>query len=60
VSDIAATIAAAKAAGATINGEVATVPIGGMPVKIAMLVDPDGNVLELMELPKGATKLPHP
>ena len=60
VSDIAATIAAAKAAGATINGEVATFPIGGMPVKIAMLVDPDGNVLELMELPNGATKLPHP
>jgi hypothetical protein len=25
-----------------------------------MMVDPDGNVLELMELPKGATHLPHP
>jgi predicted enzyme related to lactoylglutathione lyase len=60
VSDVAATVAAAKAAGATINGEVVSVPIGGMPVKIAMLVDPDGNVLELMELPKGVDHLPHP
>jgi hypothetical protein len=24
------------------------------------LTDPDGNVLELMELPGGADKLPHP
>jgi hypothetical protein len=31
-----------------------------MPVKIATLVDPDGNVLELMELPKGVDHLPHP
>ena len=60
VSDLAATVAAAKKAGATMNGEVVTVPIGGMPVKIATVVDPDGNVLELMELPNGATKLPHP
>jgi predicted enzyme related to lactoylglutathione lyase len=60
VSDLAATVAAAKAAGASIEGDVVTVPIGGMPVKIAMVVDPDGNVLELMELPKGATHLPHP
>jgi predicted enzyme related to lactoylglutathione lyase len=60
VADLAATISAAKAAGATMNGEVVTVPIGGMPVKIATIVDPDGNVLELMELPNGATKLPHP
>jgi predicted enzyme related to lactoylglutathione lyase len=60
VSNLAATLSAAKAAGATVNGEVATVPIGGMPVKIATVVDPDGNVLELMELPNGATKLPHP
>jgi hypothetical protein len=29
-------------------------------VKIATVVDPQGNVLELMELPKGATHLPHP
>jgi hypothetical protein len=42
------TVAAAKAAGATMDGE-----------KIAMLVDPDGNALELMELPKGLTHLPH-
>ena len=55
VSDVAATVAAAKAAGASMQGEVVSVPIGGMPVKIAKLVDPDGNVLELMELPKGAT-----
>jgi predicted enzyme related to lactoylglutathione lyase len=60
VTDIAATVAAAKAAGASMEGEVVTVPIGGMPVKIATLVDPDGNVLELMELAKGANHLPHP
>jgi predicted enzyme related to lactoylglutathione lyase len=59
VTDIAASVAAAKAAGASIDGDTVTVPIGGMPVKIAMLVDPDGNVLELMELPKEATHLPH-
>jgi hypothetical protein len=29
-------------------------------VKIATVVDPDGNVLELMELPKGVDHLPHP
>ena len=60
VSDVAATAAAAKAAGASLQGEVAAVPIGGMPVKIATMVDPDGNVLELMELPKGVDHLPHP
>ncbi len=60
VSDLAATVAAAKTAGATMQGEVVTVPIGGMPVKIATVVDPDGNVLELMELAKGAATLPHP
>lgn len=60
VSDLAATLAAAKAAGGTLEGEVVTVPIGGMPVKIASVVDPDGNVLELMELPNGAKTLPHP
>jgi predicted enzyme related to lactoylglutathione lyase len=59
VPDIAAGVAAAKAAGASMQGDVVSVPIGGMPVKIAMLVDPDGNVLELMELPKEATHLPH-
>jgi hypothetical protein len=31
-----------------------------MPLKVAMLVDPDGNVLELMELPKGVSHLKHP
>jgi predicted enzyme related to lactoylglutathione lyase len=60
VSDVAATVAAARAAGASMEGEVVSVPIGGMPVKIATLVDPDGNVLELMELPKGVNVLPHP
>jgi len=59
VTDIAASVAAAKAAGASMQGDTVTVPIGGMPVKIAMLVDPDGNVLEFMELPKEATHLPH-
>lgn len=60
VSDLAATLAAAKAAGATIEGDAATVPIGGMPVKIATIMDPDGNVLEIMELPHGADHLMHP
>lgn len=59
VSDIAAAVAAAKAAGAKMDGDVATVPIGGTPIKIAMLTDPDGNALELMELPKDLTHLPH-
>jgi predicted enzyme related to lactoylglutathione lyase len=60
VSDLAATLTAAKAAGATLRGEVGTFPIGGIQVKIATVVDPDGNVLELMELPKGVNTLPHP
>ena len=60
VSDIGATVAAAKAAGATVKGEVASVAIGNIMVKIATLADPDGNVLELMELPKGVDHLPHP
>ena len=60
VTDLAATVAAAKAAGASQRGDVATVPIGGIQVKIATLVDPDGNALELMELPKGVSTLPHP
>ena len=60
VSDIGATLLAAKAAGATLKSDVAAVTIGGMPLKTATLVDPDGNVLELMELPKGANHLHHP
>src|SRR6476620_943077 len=60
VSDINATVAAAKAAGATMKGEVASVPIGGTPIKIAQMTDPDGNALEIMELPKGTDHLPHP
>ena len=59
VSDIAATVAAAKAAGAKVDRDVATVSIGGAPIKIAMLVDPQGNALEIMELPKSLTHLPH-
>jgi lactoylglutathione lyase len=59
VSDINATVSAAKAAGATMKGEVASVPIGGTPIKIATMTDPDGNVLEVMELPKGTDHLPH-
>ena len=59
VSDIAATVSAAKAAGATVDRDVATVSIGGSPIKIAMLVDPQGNALEIMELPKALTHLPH-
>jgi len=60
VSNIRATVAAAKAAGAGIKRDVASVRIGSMPVKVATLVDPDGNLLELMELPKGAGHLRHP
>lgn len=60
VTDLSATVAAAKAAGGSMQGEVVSVPIGGMPVKIATVIDPDGNVLELMELAKGAATLPHP
>ncbi len=59
VSDINATVAAAKAAGAKMKGEVASVSIGGTPIKIATMTDPDGNVLEVMELPKGTDHLPH-
>jgi predicted enzyme related to lactoylglutathione lyase len=60
VSDVAGTVAAAKGAGASVRGEIASVPIGNIQVKIATVVDPDGNVLELMELPKGVDHLPHP
>jgi len=59
VSDIAAAVSAALDAGAQMDGDVATVPIGGAPIKIAMLRDPDGNAIELMELPKDLTHLPH-
>jgi len=59
VSDIKGAVAAAKAAGATVDRDVMTAPIGGSPIKIAMLVDPDGNALELMELPTNLTHLPH-
>lgn len=59
VSDIAATVAAAKAAGGTVRGDVASVPIGGTPIKIATMADPEGNVLEIMELPNGLDHLPH-
>jgi predicted enzyme related to lactoylglutathione lyase len=59
VSDIAATVSAAKAAGATVDRDVSTVSIGGAAIKIAMLVDPQGNALEIMELPKTLTHLPH-
>ena len=60
VSNIAATLATAKAAGAMVKRDVASVKIGSMPVKVATLVDPDGNVLEVMELPKGVGHLRHP
>jgi predicted enzyme related to lactoylglutathione lyase len=60
VSDIAVAVQAAKAAGATIKSDVASVAIGGMSLKTATLFDPDGNVIELMELPKGVSHLRHP
>lgn len=59
VADIAATVATAKAAGAKMRGDVVSVPIGGTPIKIATIVDPDGNMLEIMELPSGRNTLPH-
>lgn len=60
VSDMSATLAAAKAAGATMKADATSVSIGGMQLKVAMVVDPDGNTLELMELPKGVDHLKHP
>jgi predicted enzyme related to lactoylglutathione lyase len=60
VSDLSAAVAAARSAGATMKGNMASVQIGPMSVKIAQLADPDGNVLELMELPKGADHIQHP
>ena len=60
VADMGATVAAAKAAGATLKSDVAAVSIGVMKLKTATLVDPDGNVVELMELPKGVNHLKHP
>lgn len=60
VSNLGATVAAAKAAGAMLKSDVASVRIGSMRIKVATMVDPDGNVLELMELPKGASHLRHP
>lgn len=60
VSDMGTTLAAAKTAGATMKGNVASIKIGSMPVKVAQLTDPEGNVLELMELPKGADAIRHP
>ena len=59
VSDLNATVAAAKAAGATMKGDVTSTQIGNTAVKIAQMVDPDGNALELMELPKGVTHVSH-
>ena len=41
------------------TGSYCCVQIGGSPIKIAMLTDPDGNALEIMELPKGMSHLPH-
>ena len=60
VSDLSATVAAAKSAGATIKSDVTALKIGDMPVKLAMVVDPEGNVIELMELPKTADHIQHP
>jgi predicted enzyme related to lactoylglutathione lyase len=60
VSDLHAVVLAAKAAGATVKSDVASITIGGMALKSATLVDPDGNVLEIMELPKGVSHLRHP
>ncbi len=60
VSDLDKTIAAAKRAGATLKGNATSVRIGAMSVRVAQLVDPDGNVLELMQLPTGSEHLQHP
>jgi predicted enzyme related to lactoylglutathione lyase len=60
VSNVGATVAAAKSAGATMKGNVASVQIGKMSLKIAQMVDPDGNALEIMELPKGSDHIQHP
>lgn len=51
VSDIGASVAAAKAAGATMKDEIfsTTIQATGTPVKFAMFIDPEGNFVELME-----------
>jgi predicted enzyme related to lactoylglutathione lyase len=59
VSDIGATVAAAKAAGATVRRDVASETLGGTSLKTAIVVDPDGNVLELMQLPRGVSHIRH-
>jgi predicted enzyme related to lactoylglutathione lyase len=60
VSDLDATVASARNAGGTLRGDVRPVKIGDMSLRLAMMADPEGNVLELMELPKGADHLQHP
>ena len=60
VSDIAAMVQGAKSAGASIKSNVTATSIGHTALKTATLVDPDGNVIELMELPAGVDHLQHP
>lgn len=57
VSDIDASVKAVKAAGATMKDEIFSATITGKPVKLAMFIDPEGNFIELMELPKGMSHL---
>lgn len=57
VSDINATMATATAAGAKIKDKVFLDTIAGLSVKLSMLIDPEGNRVELMELPTGVDYL---
>jgi predicted enzyme related to lactoylglutathione lyase len=49
VTDIAATVAAVKAAGGKLDGE----PRAFGKIKLAFVIDPAGNQIELLQLPKG-------
>ena len=60
VPDMAAALASAKAAGATVQRDSTAIKVGASQIKIAMVADPEGNVIELMELPNGMDHVQHP
>ncbi len=60
VPDVTAAVASAKAAGATVQRDTMAIKVGSSQIKIAMVADPDGNVIELMELPSGMDHVQHP
>lgn len=56
VPDINAAVTTARTAGATLNGEIRS--LGDTGVKFVFVVDPVGNQIELIELPKGLDRVP--